>query len=572
MAVYVGMLRLGRLCAGSSGVLGARAALSRSWQEARLQGVRFLSSREVDRMVSMPIGGLSYVQGCTKKHLNSKTVGQCLETTAQRVPEREALVVLHEDVRLTFAQLKEEVSVNPAYQAMELEYVLKKVGCKALVFPKQFKTQQYYNILKQICPDVENAQPGALKSQRLPDLTTVISVDAPLPGTLLLDEVVAAGSTRQHLDQLQYNQQFLSCHDPINIQFTSGTTGSPKGATLSHYNIVNNSNILGERLKLHEKTPEQLRMILPNPLYHCLGSVAGTMMCLMYGATLILASPIFNGKKALEAISRERGSFLYGTPTMFVDILNQPDFSSYDVSTMCGGVIAGSPAPPELIRAIINKINMKDLVVAYGTTENSPVTFAHFPEDTVEQKAESVGRIMPHTEARIMNMEAGTLAKLNTPGELCIRGYCVMLGYWGEPQKTEEAVDQDKWYWTGDVATMNEQGFCKIVGRSKDMIIRGGENIYPAELEDFFHTHPKVQEVQVVGVKDDRMGEEICACIRLKDGEETTVEEIKAFCKGKISHFKIPRYIVFVTNYPLTISGKIQKFKLREQMERHLNL
>uniref|UniRef100_A0A2R9C7Q1 Medium-chain acyl-CoA ligase ACSF2, mitochondrial n=1 Tax=Pan paniscus TaxID=9597 RepID=A0A2R9C7Q1_PANPA len=572
MAVYVGMLRLGRLCAGSSGVLGARAALSRSWQEARLQGVRFLSSREVDRMFSMPIGGLSYVQGCTKKHLNSKTVGQCLETTAQRVPEREALVVLHEDVRLTFAQLKEEVSVNPAYQAMELEYVLKKVGCKALVFPKQFKTQQYYNILKQICPDVENAQPGALKSQRLPDLTTVISVDAPLPGTLLLDEVVAAGSTRQHLDQLQYNQQFLSCHDPINIQFTSGTTGSPKGATLSHYNIVNNSNILGERLKLHEKTPEQLRMILPNPLYHCLGSVAGTMMCLMYGATLILASPIFNGKKALEAISRERGSFLYGTPTMFVDILNQPDFSSYDVSTMCGGVIAGSPAPPELIRAIINKINMKDLVVAYGTTENSPVTFAHFPEDTVEQKAESVGRIMPHTEARIMNMEAGTLAKLNTPGELCIRGYCVMLGYWGEPQKTEEAVDQDKWYWTGDVATMNEQGFCKIVGRSKDMIIRGGENIYPAELEDFFHTHPKVQEVQVVGVKDDRMGEEICACIRLKDGEETTVEEIKAFCKGKISHFKIPRYIVFVTNYPLTISGKIQKFKLREQMERHLNL
>ncbi|XP_063484338.1 medium-chain acyl-CoA ligase ACSF2, mitochondrial isoform X5 [Symphalangus syndactylus] len=584
MAGCVGMLRLGRLCAGSPGVLGARAALSRSWQETRLQGVRFLSSREVDRMVSLPIGGLSYVQGCTKKHLNSKTVGQCLETTAQRVPEREALVVLHEDVRLTFAQLKEEVdkaasgllsiglckgdrlgmwgpnsyawvlmqlataqagiilvSVNPAYQAMELEYVLKKVGCKALVFPKQFKTQQYYNILKQICPEVENAQPGALKSQRLPDLTTVISVDAPLPGTLLLDEVVVAGSTQQHLDQLQYNQQFLSCHDPINIQFTSGTTGSPKGATLSHYNIVNNSSMLGERLKLHEKTPEQLRMILPSPLYHCLGSVGGTMMCLMYGATLILASPIFNGKKALEAISRERGSFLYGTPTMFVDILNQPDFSSYDISTMCGGVIAGSPAPPELIRAIINKINMKDLVVAYGTTENSPVTFSNFPEDTVEQKAESVGRVMPHTEARIMNMEAGTLAELNTPGELCIRGYCVMLGYWGEPQKTEEAVDQDKWYWTGDVATMNEQGFCKIVGRSKDMIIRGGENIYPAELEDFFHTHPKVQEVQVVGVKDDRMGEEICACIRLKDGEETTVEEIKAFCKGKISHFKIPR-------------------------------
>uniref|UniRef100_A0A8C5XD39 Medium-chain acyl-CoA ligase ACSF2, mitochondrial n=1 Tax=Microcebus murinus TaxID=30608 RepID=A0A8C5XD39_MICMU len=572
MAVYVGMLRLGSLCVGSRGVLGARAAVFRTWQEAKLQSVRPLSSREADRTSPLPIGGLSYIQGRTRIRLVSKTVGRCLDATAQRIPDQEALVVLHENIRLTFAQLKEEVSVNPAYQAMELEYVLKKVGCKALVFPKQFKTQQYYNILKQICPELENAQPGALKSQRLPDLTTVISADVPLPGTLLLDEVVAAGSTEQHLDRLRYNQQFLSCHDPINIQFTSGTTGSPKGATLSHYNIVNNSNMIGERLKLHQKKPEELRVILPSPLYHCLGSVGGTMVCIMHGATLILSSPIFNGKKALEAVSRERGTILYGTPTMFVDILNQPDFSSYDISSMCGGVIAGSPAPPELVRAIINEMNMKELVVAYGTTENSPVTFMNFPDDTVEQKSESVGRIMPHTEAQILSMEAGTLAALNTPGELCIRGYCVMLGYWGEPQKTEEVVGQDKWYRTGDIAMMDEQGFCKIVGRSKDMIIRGGENIYPAELEDFFHTHPQVQEVQVVGVKDSRMGEEICACIRLKNGEQTTAEEIKAFCKGKIAHFKIPRYVVFVTNYPLTISGKIQKFKLREQMERHLNL
>ncbi|XP_040324587.1 medium-chain acyl-CoA ligase ACSF2, mitochondrial-like isoform X1 [Herpailurus yagouaroundi] len=254
------------------------------------------------------------------------------------------------------------VSVNPAYQAMELEYALKKVGCKAVTFPKQFKTQQYYNILKQICPELEKAQPGALKSQRLPDLTTVISVDDPLPGTLLLDEVVAAGSTEQHLARLRYTQQFLSCHDPINIQFTSGTTGSPKGATLSHYNIVNNSNMIGDRLRLHLKTSEDLRIILPSPLYHCLGSVGGTMVSLMYGATLILPCPTFDGKKALEAISKERGTILYGTPTMFVDILNQPDFSSYDISSMCGGVIAGSPAPPELIRAIIDKLNMKELV------------------------------------------------------------------------------------------------------------------------------------------------------------------------------------------------------------------
>ncbi|KAM7069175.1 medium-chain acyl-CoA ligase ACSF2, mitochondrial isoform 1-T1 [Molossus nigricans] len=613
MAVCVGMLRLGRLCA--PGVLGTSTVLSRGWQEARLQGIRPLSSGEKEHIATLPIGGLSYVQGYTKFRLINKTVGRCLDATAQKFPDREALIILHENIRLTFAQLKEEVdkaasgllsiglckgdrlgmwgpnsyawvlmqlataqagiilvSINPAYQAMELEYALKKVGCKALVFPKQFKTQQYYDILKHICPELEKAQPGALKSHRLPELTTLISVDTPLPGTLLLDEVVAAGSKQQHMARLRYTQQFLSCHDPINIQFTSGTTGSPKGATLSHYNIVNNSNIIGERLKLHLKTPEESRVILPAPLYHCLGSVGGTMVSMMHGVTLILSSPIFDGKKALEAISKERGSFLYGTPTMFVDILNQPDFSSYDISTMCGGLIAGSPVPPELIRTIVRRLNARELVVAYGTTENSPVTFMNFPDDTLEQKAQSVGRIMPHTEAQIVNTELGTMAELNTPGELWIRGYCVMLGYWGEPQKTEEVIGQDKWYRTGDIATMDEQGFCKIVGRSKDMIIRGGENIYPAELEDFFHTHPKVQDVQVVGVKDDRMGEEICACILLKPGEETTPEEIKAFCKGKISHFKIPRYIVFVTSYPLTISGKVQKFKLREQMERHLNL
>lgn len=615
MAVSVGILRLGRLCAGSLGVLGSRAVRARGWQEARLQGARLLSSVEEDYSSTLPIGGLSYVQGRTKLRLVNKTVGQCLEDTSQRFPDREALIVPQENVRVTFAQLLEEVnkaasgllsiglrkgdrlgmwgpnsyawvliqlatakagiilvSVNPAYQSMELEYALKKVGCKALVFPKQFKTQQYYDILKQICPELETSQPGALKSQRLPDLTTVISVDTPLPGTLLLDDVVAAGSTEQQLARLQHAQKFLSCHDPINIQFTSGTTGSPKGATLSHYNIVNNSNLIGERMKLHLKPPEELRVVLPSPLYHCLGSVGGTMVTVVYGLTLILSSPGFDGKKALEAISKERGSYLYGTPTMFVDILNQPDFSSYDVSSMCGGVIGGSSAPPELIRAMTKKLNMKDLVVAYGTTENSPVTFMNFTQDTLEQKAETVGRIMPHTEAQIVNTQTGELVELNTPGELFIRGYCVMLGYWGEPQKTEEAIAQDKWYRTGDIAMMDEQGFCKIVGRSKDMIIRGGENIYPAELEDFFHTHPQVQEVQVVGVKDDRMGEEVCACIRLKHGEKTTAEEIKAFCKGKISHFKIPRYIVFVKNYPLTVSGKIQKYKLREQMEQHLNL
>ncbi|XP_045155237.1 medium-chain acyl-CoA ligase ACSF2, mitochondrial [Echinops telfairi] len=617
MAVCVGMLRLQRLCVGGPGVLGAPAVRARGWREASWLGARPLSSSsgDADHSVPLPIGGCSYVQGHTRTHLISKTVGWCLNATAQRVPDREALVVAHENIRLTFAQLKEEVdkaasgllslglckgdrlgmwgpnsytwvlmqlataqagivlvSVNPAYQAQELEYALKKVGCKALVFPKQFKTQRYYDILKQICPELEGAQPGALKSPRLPDLTIVISADAPLPGTLLLKEVVAAGGLEQHMARLRYAQGFLSCYDPINIQFTSGTTGSPKGATLSHFNIVNNSNMIGERMKMHLKPPEALRIVLPSPLYHCLGSVAGTMVSVMYGTTLILSSPSFDGHMALETISKERGSFLYGTPTMFVDVLNQPDFASYDISTMRGGIIAGSPAPPELIRTLISKMNMKELVVAYGTTENSPVTFMSFPEDTVEQKAKSVGRVMPHTEAQIVNLETGTMMELNMPGELWVRGYCVMLGYWDEPQKTQEAIGQDKWYRTGDIATMDEGGFCRIVGRSKDMIIRGGENIYPAEIENFFHKHPQVQEAQVVGVKDERLGEEVCACLRLKSGEKATAEEIRNFCKGKISHFKIPRYIVFVNQYPLTISGKIQKFKLREEMERHLKL
>ncbi|XP_004608725.2 medium-chain acyl-CoA ligase ACSF2, mitochondrial [Sorex araneus] len=615
MALYAGMLRLARLCSGGLRGPGARAVLSPGGQEARRQGVRLLSAVQDDYLTTLPIGGFSYVQGRTRLQLLNKTVGHCLEDITQKFPDREALVIPLENIRLTFAQLKEEVdkaasgllslglrrgdrlgmwgpnsyawvlmqlatahagiilvSVNPAYQAMELEYSLKKVGCKALVFPQQFRTQQYYDILKQICPELDTCPPGALKSQRLPDLTTVIVVDARLPGTLLLEDVVAAGSSETQMAHLRYTQKFLSCHDPINILFTSGTTGNPKGATLSHFNIVNNSNMIGERMKLQHKSPEQLRAVLPSPLYHCLGSVGGTMVSLMYGVTLILSSPTFDGKKALEAISKERGAYLYGTPTMYVDILNQPDFSSYNISSMCGGVIGGSSAPPELIRSMTNKLNMRDLVVAYGTTENSPVTFMTFAEDTTEQKAETVGRVMPHTEAQIIDQQTGELVELNAPGELCIRGYCVMLGYWGEPQKTDEVIGPDKWYRTGDIATMDKDGFCRIVGRSKDMIIRGGENIYPAELEDFFHTHPKVQEVQVVGVKDDRMGEEVCACIRLKAGQETTAEELKAFCKGKISHFKIPRYFVFVTSYPLTVSGKIQKHKLREQMEQRLNL
>ncbi|KFV63665.1 hypothetical protein N307_07141, partial [Dryobates pubescens] len=540
----------------------------------------------------------SYIQGASDVPLLTKTVGQCLDETAERFPDRNALVFCRDQVWKTFAQFKEEVdqaaagllalglkkgdrlgiwgpniygwvlmqfataqagiilvSVNPAYQALELEFVIRKVGCKALVFPTQFKTQKYYDILKQSCPEIEKSSPGEIKSKRLPDLSIVITLDSKLPGTFHMDEVIQAGDS-SHMKQLRAVQQTLSCNEPINIQFTSGTTGSPKGATLSHRNVVNNANLIGLRLGFAD---QDFRTLVPAPLYHCLGSVGGSMVMALHGSSCIFSSPSFEGKAALEAVAQEKCSHIFGTPTMFIDMLAQPDFDSYNLSTLRGGAIGGSPVPPAVMEMIMTKMHMPETVVAYGTTENSPVTFMGFPNDTMTRRTETVGCIFPHTEAKIEDPETGQPVPLNTPGELQIRGYCVMLGYWDDPAKTNEVVSAEGWYKTGDLASLDECGYCKIIGRCKDMIIRGGENIYPAELEQFLHTHPKVEEVQVVGVKDSRMGEEICACIRVRAGQDCTTEEIKAFCKGKISHFKIPRYIVFMDQYPLTVSGKVRE-------------
>ncbi|XP_065271725.1 medium-chain acyl-CoA ligase ACSF2, mitochondrial [Emys orbicularis] len=589
--------------------LGAREVLAALGKRPGLRDAQRLSALHINAAPVTPIATNSYIQGATAIPLLTKTVGQCLEETAHRFPDREALVFCRDGVRKTFAQFIQEVdqaaagllaiglkkgdrlgmwgpnkyewvlmqfataqagiilvSVNPAYQAQELEFVIKKVGCKALVFPTQFKTQRYYEILKQTCPELEKSSPGGIKSKRLPDLSVVITLDSKLPGAFQMSEVMQAGDS-SHMKQLREVQQTLSCNEPINIQFTSGTTGSPKGATLSHRNIVNNANLIGLRLGIDQ---QESRVALPVPLYHCLGSVGGSMVMAVHGSSAIFSSLSFEGKAALETVAQEKCSLLLGTPTMFIDMLSQPDFDSYDLSSLRGGVIAGSPVPPEIMKKIMTKMNMRDTVVAYGTTENSPVTFMGFPQDNISQRTETVGCILAHTEAKIEDPETGEIAALNSPGELQIRGYCVMLGYWEDPAKTNEVITDDRWYKTGDIAVLDKHGYCKIVGRCKDMIIRGGENIYPAELEQFLHTHPKIEEVQVIGVKDPRMGEEICACIRVKAGQECTAEEIKAFCKGKISHFKIPRYIVFMKKYPLTVSGKIQKYKLREQMEKQL--
>ncbi|XP_068119971.1 LOW QUALITY PROTEIN: medium-chain acyl-CoA ligase ACSF2, mitochondrial-like [Hyperolius riggenbachi] len=537
---------------------------------------------------------------------------QCLWDTTERIPDEEAVVDVIANIRKTFSQLTKDVetlavgllalglkkgdclgmwgpnsyewilmqyataqagiilvSVNPAYQASELEYVLKKVGCSALVFPDQLKTQRYYDILRKVCPEIDHSPAGGIRSKAVPDLRIAIILDKKYPGAFLFQEVMEAGDS-QHVKQLHDLQRSVSCDDPINIQFTSGTTGRPKGATLSHHNVVNNAALVGRRLDFHWR--KGVRIALPVPLYHCLGSVVGSLMMAVLGPTIVFPSPSYEARAVLEAVSKEKCTAIYGTPTMFIDLLAQPDFASH-TSSLTSGIVGGSFAPPEVMRKLVTETTMKNIIIGYGTTENSPGTFMGFPNDEFHRKTNTGGHILPHTEAKVVDTNTGEILPLNTPGELMIRGYCVMLGYWGDEEKTREVITPERWYRTGDIVTLDDYGYCRIVvGRCKDMIIRGGENIYPAEIEQFLHTHPKIMEAQVIGVKDERMGEELCACIRTHRNVECSAEEVKEFCKGKMARFKIPRYVVFVNDYPLTVTGKIQKFKLREIMEKQLKL
>ncbi|XP_063077145.1 medium-chain acyl-CoA ligase ACSF2, mitochondrial-like [Engraulis encrasicolus] len=569
-------------------------------------------SLHVDSSPDIPSVTSSYVHGTSSVPLLSLTVGQSLQRASEKWPDREAMVFCKSGVRKTFSQFQQDVdqaasgllalglkrgdrlgvwgpniyewilfqfatakagiimvSVNPAYQAKELEFTLRKVQCSALLCPTEFKSQMFCDMVRQICPEVDSASPGFLKSDRLPDLRTVIVTDSRQPGMLHVDDVMQAGGSEHH-QQLQDLQSQLSFDDPINIQFTSGTTGMPKGATLTHHNIVNNAYFLGLRMGFTWRP--QVRVCVPVPMYHCFGSVLGGMCMALHGVTLVFPSPGYDGQANLQAIQNERCNFLYGTPTMFIDILGHPDFHKYDLSSAEAGIMAGSTCPPEIVRKLVTDMNVKEMMIAYGTTENSPVTFLGFPHDNEKRKTETVGCIMHHTEAKIVDPSNGELVPLGSTGELLIRGYCVMLEYWEDLAKTQESITKDRWYKTGDFASLDRFGYCRIEGRIKDMIIRGGENLYPAEIEQFLHTHPKVLEAQVVGVKDARLGEQVCACIRLREGQQCTAEDIKAYCKGQIAHFKIPHYVEFVTSYPLTASGKIQKNRLRDAMEKKLGL
>ena len=553
---------------------------------------------------------LSYAHGSGNTPLLGVTVGQLLDNAARRWPDQEAAVVVDQDIRWTWRELRDRarafgagllalglepgdrvgmlatnraewlvtqfgtayaglilVNINPAYRTPELEYALNKVGCRALVTEPSFKTSDYVAMLNELAPEIVSSEPGTLDAARLPDLRIVIRLGRDFsPGMFNFDDIAGRASSRQ-FDKLDRIAAQLDFDWPINIQFTSGTTGSPKAATLTHHNIVNNACMSADIMRF--STDDKLCM--PVPMYHCFGMVLGTLLCTASGATLVLPSPSFEAKACLQAIETERCTAVHGVPTMFIGMLDDPDFAGYDTTSLRTGIMAGAPCPIELMHRVIDELHATEITIGYGMTETGPLSTQTLPDDPIELRVGTVGRPLPNTEIRIVD-EDGKVVARGVPGELCCRGYCVMRGYWNDPQRTADDISAGHWMHTGDTATMDENDYVRIVGRSKDMLIRGGENIYPREIEEFLYTHPKVEQVEVVGVPDPRFGEEVAAWIRLHEEKTATEQEIKEFCKGKLAHFKIPRYIRFVETFPMTVTGKVQKFVIREQMAKELDL
>ena len=553
---------------------------------------------------------VSYVCGVSDAPLLGITIGQTLDPAAQRWPDREALVSPSHDTRWTWREFAARVdalaagflalglergarigiwsmnrpewtltqfaaakaglilvTINPAYRLSELEFALAKVGCAAVVTATAFKTSQYMEMLNTLIPELASATPGALQSQKLPNLRAVIQIGGPkCPGTIAFDEVAQMGSARHREAIVKLGEQ-LQFDDPVNIQFTSGTTGSPKGVTLTHHNILNNGYFVGRAMRLTEID----RICIPVPLYHCFGMVMGNLASVATGATMVYPGEGFDPLITLQTASQEKCTALYGVPTMFIAELDHPEFASFDLSTLRTGIMAGAPCPVEVMRRVNELMNMREVTIAYGMTETSPVSFQSAVDDPLERRVSTVGRIHPHVEVKVIDLE-GRIVPRGERGELCTRGYSVMLGYWDEAEKTAEVLDQAGWMHTGDLAVIDEEGFCNIVGRIKDMVIRGGENLYPREIEEFLFRHPKILDVQIFGVADDRFGEELCAWVRVRPGETLTADEVRAFCQGQIAHNKIPRYIEFVEGFPMTVTGKIQKFAMREKVEAELGL
>ncbi|UXU76433.1 MULTISPECIES: AMP-binding protein [unclassified Paracoccus (in: a-proteobacteria)] len=551
--------------------------------------------------MTAPRDGLSHVRGADHPPLQELTIPQLLARTVAAHGDRLAAVFCDSGQRLSYRQLSAEVdriaagllalgittgdrvgiwspnrlewllvqfatarigailvNINPAYRLSELEYALAKVGCRAIIAASRFKSSDYAGMLRELLPEL--GQGGAWPTPRFPHLEHVILMqDDPGPGMLSFAALAAAGQPEHHA-ALDAITDSLSPHDPINIQFTSGTTGRPKGATLSHFNIVNNGSLVTDRIAL---TQDDV-LVIPVPLYHCFGMVMGVLGAVSKGAAMIFPGEAFDPAQTLAAIEAERATALYGVPTMFVAMLQELDQNPRDLSSLRTGIMAGAPCPIEVMRRVNRDMHMHEVTICYGMTETSPVSFQSFADDPTEKRCETVGRIHPHLEVRIVDAQGQTVP-VGTAGEIWTRGYSVMAGYWQDPEATVGAIS-DGWMHTGDLGVLDEQGFCSIVGRVKDMIIRGGENIYPREIEEFLIGHPQVRDVQVFGIPDQRFGEEVCAWIVARSGEQPDPESLRAYCQGRIAHFKIPRHFRIVPELPMTITGKPQKFVMRDQM------
>jgi fatty-acyl-CoA synthase len=449
------------------------------------------------------------------------------------------------------------VNINPAYRTHELAYVLRQAGIKLLVSAESFKTSDYRAMVGEVRGD-------------LPGLEDVIFISTEGWDKLLAAGVAAADAAAagDEPDALAVREATLAFDDPINIQYTSGTTGFPKGATLSHHNILNNGFFIGEYCRYTEAD----RVAIPVPFYHCFGMVLGNLACTTHGAAIVIPAPGFEPAATLRAVQQERCTSLYGVPTMFIAELALPDFASYDLSSLRTGIMAGSPCPVEVMKRVVSEMHMEEVTIAYGMTETSPVSAQTRADEELERRVSTVGRVHPHVEVKVIDPETGRVLPRGTPGEMCTRGYSVMLGYWDDPERTAEVIDAARWMHTGDLAVMDDAGYLNIVGRIKDLVIRGGENIYPREVEEFLYGHPQIEDVQVIGVPDEKYGEELCAWIRVRGGAELTAGDIRAYCTGKIAHYKIPRYVRLTTEFPMTVTGKIQKYKMRETSISELGL
>ncbi|BAO87751.1 AMP-binding protein [Caballeronia cordobensis] len=557
-----------------------------------------------------PRDGISYVRGATDIPLSDATVARFLLETAGRFPDRPAVVFREQNIRWTWREFAHEVDVlasgllalgiqagdrvgiwspnriewlltqfatarmgavmvniNPAYRLAELEYALNKVGCKAIIAAEQFKTSKYLEMLQALAPELAGAEPNALHAAKLPELRAVIRMgEGKTPGMLNFDEVMHTDRAQADKTKLDALEAKFAPDDAINIQFTSGTTGNPKGATLTHRNIVNNARYIAMAMRL----TEQDSLCIPVPLYHCFGMVLAVLACVSTGCAMVFPGEAFDPGATLAAVHEERCTALHGVPTMFIAELDHPDFAKYDLSRLRTGIMAGSPCPIETMKRVVSTMHLSEITIAYGMTETSPVSFQSSTTDPLDKRTTTVGRIQPHLEVKIVD-PLGKIVPVGETGELCTRGYSVMKGYWDDEAKTREAI-VDGWMHTGDLATLDAEGYCNIVGRLKDMLIRGGENIYPREIEEFLFRHPKVQSVQVFGVPDQKYGEEVCAWIVVRPGEQASEEEIREFCQGQIAHYKIPRYIRFVDELPMTVTGKAQKFVMRARMIDELKL